>query len=171
MEPHLFPQLARAAVEEFVSNGTALPQPNPLPPIMQRRAASFVSIHLTDGSLRGCIGSVQPLEANLAREIIRNAIAACSRDPRFIPVRPDELARLDYSVDVLSAPEPIASERELDPMRYGVIVESGWRRGLLLPALAGVDSAEAQVAIALEKAGIGPREPFTLQRFAVERYH
>lgn len=171
MQRHPIPELARAATEEYVLRGSVLPPPDPLPLAMQRRAASFVSIHLTDGSLRGCIGSVQPLEANLAREIIRNAIAACSRDPRFPPVRPDELARLEFSVDVLNDPAPIPSLRELDPQRYGVIVESGWRRGLLLPALAGVDTAETQVAIALEKAGISPRERYALYRFEVERYH
>src|SRR5207302_8814623 len=121
---------------------------------MRPRAAVFVSLHLKDGSLRGCIGTVQPVEENRAREIIRNAISAATRDPRFLPVRPDELALLDYSVDVLSAPEPIASIHQLDPKRFGVIVEKGWRRGLLLPDIEGVKTPELQVTIALDKGGI-----------------
>lgn len=171
MAAHPFPELARAAVEEFVRTGNLLPEPDPLPPELQVRAAAFVSIHLKDGALRGCIGSIQPLEENLAREIIRNAIAAATRDPRFTPITVEELPLLDFSVDVLGVPEAIQSFSDLDPKRYGVIVERGWRRGLLLPDLEGVDSVELQVAIALDKAGIHPREGFNLYRFEVKRYH
>jgi AmmeMemoRadiSam system protein A len=138
---------------------------------MQARAATFVSIHLKDGSLRGCIGSIHPLEDNLAREIIRNAIAAATRDPRFAPITARELPLLDFSVDVLSEPEPVQSIKQLNPKQYGVIVEKGWRRGLLLPDLEGVDSVELQVAIALDKAGIDPHEEYQLYRFEVKRYH
>jgi MEMO1 family protein len=170
MVGHPFPELARAAVEELIRNGQVLPAPKPLPPEMAVRAAAFVSIHLKNGSLRGCIGSIHPLEENLALEIIRNAIAAATRDPRFDPIRREELPALDFSVDVLGEPEPIQSSAALDPKRYGVIVEQGWRRGLLLPDLESVDRADLQVAIALDKAGIDPRDKFRLYRFEVKRY-
>ena len=120
--------------------------------------------------MRGCIGTVEPAYADLAHEIINNAIAAATRDPRFEPVQECELGHLTYSVDVLSPPERIDGPDALDPRRYGVIVQSGRRRGLLLPDLPGVDSVEEQVAIARGKAGILPDEPVDLYRFQVERY-
>jgi AmmeMemoRadiSam system protein A len=138
---------------------------------MQQRAGVFVSIHKKNGELRGCIGTFQPTTANVAEEIIQNAVSAATNDPRFDEIREDELDDLEISVDVLSPPEPVDSLKELDPKRYGVIVQSGWRRGLLLPDLEGVDSVQQQVEIAMRKAGIRPGEPITLYRFEVKRYH
>jgi len=137
---------------------------------MKQRAGTFVSLHKR-GALRGCIGTFEPTCPNVAEEIIQNAISAATRDPRFPPVQDSELDDLEISVDVLSPPEPVESMAELDPERYGVIVESGWRRGLLLPDLEGVDTAEYQVEIARRKAGIGAHEPVQLYRFEVKRYH
>ena len=73
-------------------------------------------------------------------------------------------------MDVLGKPEDIRSEDELDVKRYGVIVSRGHKRGLLLPDLDGVDTVQQQVAIARQKAGIGPREEVSLQRFQVVRH-
>ena len=136
---------------------------------MQGRAGTFVSLHDSRG-LRGCIGTIEPQQPAVAQEIIQNAISAATRDPRFPPVQPEELESLDIKVDVLSEPEPIDSMDQLDPKRYGVIVESGWRRGLLLPDLEGVDTVKEQVDIAMRKAGIRPGEPIKLHRFEVKRY-
>ena len=91
-------------------------------------------------------------------------------DPRFPQVTPDELPKLVYDVDVLSEPEPIDSPKELDVKRYGVIVQNGERRGVLLPDLAGVDSVEQQIAIARRKGNIGAKEKVTLWRFEVTRH-
>ncbi|MCA1553808.1 MAG: AmmeMemoRadiSam system protein A [Chloroflexi bacterium] len=168
---HPFPSLARAAVESFVRDGSVLAPPQPLLPEMQRRAAVFVSLHFEDGALRGCIGTIQPTEEHIADEIIRNAIAAATRDPRFMPVAVDELPMLVYSVDVLGEAEPVGSVADLDPQRFGIIVQRGVRRGLLLPDIEGVDSAPLQIAIALDKAGIDPREGYELMRFEVQRFH
>ena len=77
---------------------------------------------------------------------------------------------LEYSIDVLSRPEPVTDEAELDPKRYGVIVESGGRRGLLLPDLEGVDTVDKQIEICRAKAGILAGEPIKLYRFEVKRY-
>ena len=77
---------------------------------------------------------------------------------------------LEINVDVLGEPEDISSEAELDVKRYGVIVSRDHRRGLLLPDLEGVDTVAQQIAIARQKAGIGPREPVKLQRFQVVRH-
>lgn len=71
---------------------------------------------------------------------MRNAISASTHDPRFPPVRKDELSSLVYSVDVLSPARPVSDKSMLDVLRYGVIVTSGCRRGLLLPNLEGVDT-------------------------------
>lgn len=133
------------------------------------RAGAFVSLK-RDGELRGCIGTILPARASLAEEIIGNAIAAGTEDPRFPAVTEAELPSLVYDVDVLTRPEPIASEDALDVKRYGVIVESGTRRGLLLPDLAGVSTVEEQVTIARRKGNIAPHEPVQLYRFEVVRH-
>jgi AmmeMemoRadiSam system protein B/AmmeMemoRadiSam system protein A len=161
-------RLARETVESYVKHGTT-PRPDNLTPEMEQRAGVFVSIHKL-GRLRGCIGTFEPAEKSVAQEIITNAISSATRDPRFLPVTPDELEDLDYSVDVLTKPEPVDSQDQLDPKKYGVIVEAGWRRGLLLPDLEGVDTVDYQVDICRQKAGIGPDEPVNLYRFQVKRY-
>jgi hypothetical protein len=106
----------------------------------------------------------------VAEEIMANAVRSAARDPRFPPVSPDELGDLEYSVDVLTSPEPVAGESELDPKKYGVIVESGGRRGLLLPDLEGVDTVQYQIEICRAKAGIPANLPVKLYRFEVKRY-
>ncbi|WP_406677140.1 AmmeMemoRadiSam system protein A [Moorella sp. ACPs] len=162
-------RLARQSLEHYLRTGKVLPVPDPLPPELAGRAGAFVSIK-KHGSLRGCIGTIGPTRANLAEEIIYNALAAGLEDPRFPPVTVEELPELRYSVDVLSEPEP-ATLADLDPKVYGVIVSCGRRRGLLLPDLEGIDTVEEQVAIARQKGGIGPDEPYQLERFKVTRYH
>ena len=163
--------LARRTVEEFVSTGKIIRPPSDLPDLLKTRAACFVSIKTLDGDLRGCIGTVEPVQDTLAQEIITNAVSAATRDPRFAPVRADELKHLKYSVDVLSEPEPCDID-DLDPKIYGVIVEheSGYPRGLLLPALPGVETSQQQVEIAARKAGLDPNGKLKLFRFRADRY-
>ncbi len=164
-------RLARMSLETFVKTGKRADVPKNLPPeLSEARAGAFVSLK-KDGMLRGCIGTILPVTESLGAEIVRNAVSACSEDPRFSPVTEDELADLVYSVDVLTTPEPIASDDMLDPKRYGVIVESGGRRGLLLPDLAGIDTVAEQLSIACRKGGIDPNGPVKLWRFEVVRHH
>ena len=137
--------------------------------MLSRRAGAFVSIH-KEGKLRGCIGTILPTTENIAEEIIQNAISASTKDPRFNAIQPEELPLLEINVDVLGDPEDIESPDELDVKRYGVIVSSGYRRGLLLPDLDGVDTVEEQISIARRKGGIGEDEPVKLQRFEVVRH-
>lgn len=160
--------LARKAIEAYVRERRVIPAP-PVEGLLAERHGAFVSLH-RNGQLRGCIGTIAPTQPSLAEEIIHNAIQAATADPRFPPVTPDELDDLEISVDVLHEPEPATLE-DLDPREYGVIVSADWRRGLLLPDLEGVDTVEQQVAIARQKAGIGPHEPVRLERFRVDRYH
>lgn len=163
--------LARASVERYVREGSPLAVPADAPEeLARRRAGVFVSLHIGD-RLRGCIGTIGPAYGSIAEEIVNNGIAAATDDPRFSPVTPAELELLSYSVDVLAPAEPIESEAELDPARYGVIVTKGWRRGLLLPALDGIDTAAYQVEIAKRKAGIDPCDAdVELERFEVVRH-
>jgi hypothetical protein len=165
---HPLVKLAKKTVESYVKKGKVIP-PKELTPKMRQRAGVFVSIHKRD-ELRGCIGTIEPQRNNVAEEIIANAISSATRDPRFLPITPDELKDLSYSVDVLTRPEPIPSKDQLDPKRYGVIVEAGFRKGLLLPDLEGVDSVDYQIDICRQKGGIAPDEPVKLYRFEVKRY-
>ena len=172
-------RLARLSVESIVRDGAELEVDDPRVQalldggdaceLLETRAGAFVSIH-EFGRLRGCIGTIAPTANCLASEILHNAVSASTGDPRFPPIGPGELDDLVINVDVLGDPEPIASIGELDVKRYGVIVTSGWKRGLLLPDLDGVDTPEQQVDIARQKAGIGKRESFSMQRFEVVRH-
>jgi AmmeMemoRadiSam system protein A/AmmeMemoRadiSam system protein B len=168
-EPSLPARLARQTVETYVTTGKPPLPPAKLTGDLATRAGVFVSLK-KHGELRGCIGTFEPTTENVAVEIIRNAINAAVGDPRFNPVEADELPEIEYSVDVLTPPEAIDNVSSLDPRRYGVIVESGMQRGLLLPDLEGVDTVEEQIEICRRKAGIRPKAPIRLYRFEVKRY-
>ncbi|NLC32518.1 MAG: AmmeMemoRadiSam system protein A [Clostridiales bacterium] len=162
--------LARLSYEHYVRHRKAIKRPDNLPKEMTSlRAGVFVTLK-TGGRLRGCIGTISPTTACIADEIIQNAISAATKDPRFSPLRPDELSHIDCSVDVLEEAEDIDSQALLNVKEYGVIVSSGRRSGLLLPNLEGVDTVEEQVSIARQKGGIAPDEAIRLQRFRVVRH-
>ncbi len=162
-------KLAKDTINSFVRK-EKLPELTGLPDeMMNKRAGAFVSVH-EFGMLRGCIGTIAATCDSIAEEIRENAISAVSRDPRFSPVREEELENLEINVDILGDAEDISSPEELDVKRYGVIVTNGRRRGLLLPDLEGVDSVEQQIDIARQKAGIAPGEKLSLQRFEVVRH-
>jgi AmmeMemoRadiSam system protein A len=165
---HPVVELAKETVESYIREGKT-PKPGELTPEMRERAGVFVSLH-EHGQLRGCIGTFEPTQDNVAEEIIANAISSSTRDPRFPPVTASELDDLEYSVDILTEPEPVTDIRQLDHREYGVIVECGGRKGLLLPDLEGVDSVEEQIAICRLKAGISASEPVKLYRFQVRRF-
>lgn len=164
-------QLAYKSVYSYVLEKKVLPVPSDIPEEMLGiRAGAFVSIH-EHGRLRGCIGTIGATCENVAEEIIQNAISASTKDPRFNAITANELEFLEINVDVLGEPENISSMDELDVKRYGVIVSSGRKRGLLLPDLDGVDSVEQQVAIAMQKGGITEDDEVHLQRFEVVRHY
>ena len=163
-------RLARHAIETIVTTGKLPERPADLPSEMAERAGVFVSLK-KDGELRGCIGTFEPTTKNIAEEILQNAASAALRDPRFPPVKKEELDALVYSVDVLTEPELVAGADALDVKKYGVIVEYRARKGLLLPDLAGVDTVEEQLRIARQKGGIPADAPIRIWRFTVERHH
>ena len=170
---HPFVQLAIDAIAAYVREFRFITPPESLFegfPGLRRRAGAFVSLK-KQGELRGCIGTIEPVRDTLAVEIIENAISAASKDPRFRPVEEDELAALRVSVDILSAPERVAGPGDLDVRRYGVIVQAGGKRGLLLPDIEGIASVDEQLSVARKKGGIGESESVELYRFVVERYY
>lgn len=163
--------LARLTLEKYVHEHKRVSASSAPQELLSERAGVFVSLKKR-GQLRGCIGTIEPTTGSIAEEIIQNAISAGTEDPRFPPVQPEELDEIVYSVDVLSPAEPVKSPDELDPKHYGVIVEKGGHRGLLLPDLEGIDTVEKQLRIAKQKAGLRPDEPnVKLYRFKVTRYH
>ena len=173
-ESHPLVELARRAIQRFVRHGEQLEPPAALPEELMRPAGAFVTIR-RQGSLRGCIGTTQPTCATVAEEVIRNAISAATHDYRFSPVTVDELDSLDVKVDVLSEMEPVEDLDQLDPKRYGLLVQSESnprKRGLLLPDLEGIDTVEDQVHwTRYHKAGItDPDEPVQMFRFEVIRH-
>jgi MEMO1 family protein len=166
--PHAIAELARRAVEAYVEEGRIL-EPEALPDELPDRAGVFVTIR-ERGALRGCVGTIEPTAASLGEEVVRSAVLAATDDPRFLPVGCRDLPWLTYEVSVLGEPEQIAGLESLDPRIYGVIVVSGRRRGLLLPDIPGLDTAEQQVGIARQKAAIGARESVELYRFRTTHF-
>jgi len=165
-----FTKLAQKAAETFVKTGERIKPPPNLPEKMIRQKAGvFVSIHTKSEKLRGCLGTFLPTQKNIADEIITNAIAA-TQDPRFSPISQQELPNLTYQVDVLSQLKP-AQKKDLDPKKFGLLVSTpDGRRGLLLPDLAGVKTAQEQIKICKAKAGINRAEPVRLYLFSVDRH-
>lgn len=167
---HPYVELAKNAIKEYVKSKKILTMPKESPPEMKNKAGVFVSLK-KQGQLRGCIGTFLPACENIYQEIVRNAISAATEDPRFYPVQADELEDITYSVDVLSEPEKIKDISELDPKKYGVIVVKGYRKGLLLPDLEGVNTVEEQLRITKMKAGIDPAvRDVEIYRFTVQRH-
>lgn len=170
---HFYVKWAIKSIEFWIKDGLLVDPLRDKAPqeLLTRKSGAFVSLHKLDGSLRGCIGTYLPTKKNLAEEIRDNAIAAATEDPRFAPVTKEELDEIEVSVDILSEPEKVTDVNQLDPKKYGVIVVSGFKRGLLLPDLPGVDTIQQQLTIVKRKAGIFSDEKVTIYRFTVERYH
>ncbi|CEP78991.1 MAG: AmmeMemoRadiSam system protein A [Defluviitoga tunisiensis] len=163
---------AQKVIENYVKDKKRIKFDDTLPKeIFAKKRGCFVSIHKKDGQLRGCIGTIFPIYKNLIEEIQENAIAAATRDPRFPPVSPSELEDLVISVDILSDLEKVEDTKDLNPKVYGVVVKSGYKKGVLLPDIEGVDTVEEQLRIAKMKAGIYKDEPVEIYRFTVERYY
>jgi AmmeMemoRadiSam system protein A len=163
---------AQKVIENYVKRKKRIDFDDTLPKeLFSKKRGCFVSIHKKDGQLRGCIGTIFPMYENLMEEIRENAIAAATRDPRFPPVSPSELEELVVSVDILSDLEKVEDIKDLNPKVYGVVVKSGYKKGVLLPDIEGVETVEEQLRIAKMKAGIYKDEPVEIYRFTVERYY
>lgn len=167
---HPFVALAYQAIKIYLTTGQIMAAPAPLPPEMMEPGAVFVSLHSADGRLRGCRGTITPTQPNLAEAIIHIAIASATDDPRFPAMVAAELPGLQVKVDVLSPMEPVATIEELDEKVYGVFIQAGYRRALLLPDIPTVDSVPRQLEMVRRKAGLSLEEPAELYRFTVKRY-
>jgi AmmeMemoRadiSam system protein A len=172
MSVHPLVRLAADAIQAFLTEKRTVGPPESLFAVLPQAARPggvFVCLKL-EGQLRGCIGSVEPIQPSLALEIIHNAIGAATRDSRFSPVQAWEAELLQITIDVLGPSEPVEGPASLDPLNFGVIVRAGARQGVLLPDIEGITSATEQVTIAREKAGVGHDELIELYRFTVTRY-
>jgi AmmeMemoRadiSam system protein A len=129
----------------------------------------FVTLHGPDDALRGCMGLTHPVD-DVASAVAEMAVTAAVRDVRFSPVSREELDDLRIEVSLLDTPERVRRLAELDPVRYGVLVEQNGKRGVLLPDQRGVDHAAEQIAIACRKGGIVNGRPFRTWRFSVRRF-
>ncbi|MCE5194529.1 MAG: AmmeMemoRadiSam system protein A [Nitrospiraceae bacterium] len=168
---HSLVKLAKEAIEAYIKEGRAISPPSELTLEMKEQAGVFVCIK-KHGELRGCIGTFIPSCQNVALEIIKNAICAATQDPRFNSVKKDELDELTYSIDVLTPPEEVIDVNKLDTKKYGVIISKGYKKGLLLPDLEGVDTVDEQLRIAKIKGGISPDDKdIKIFRFEVRRHN
>lgn len=140
-----------------------------LPAPLREPGAAFVTLHLA-GRLRGCLGTVAPPRPTLAEEIVASAVLAATRDPRFRPVRPDEVGRLRYEVSLLGPLEAVRDLEDLDPAIYGIAVQGARARAVLLPGIPAIDTVARQVAAVRAKAGLLPEEPAQLYRFRTRRF-
>ncbi len=161
--------LGRRAIVTYLRSRQLIDPPQPIPVEWRAPSAAFVTLR-KDGEMRGCVGSTRPTEATAAHELIRYAIAAAVRDPRFDPVRLDEVPQLTIRVQLLDPAEPIVAMSRLDPKTYGIIVRSGERQALLLPAIAGIVTPEQQVRAACEKAGIDRHAALQVERFRTRTF-
>lgn len=162
--------LARKAVEEYIVSGKEVEfNEEEIPEILNRKAGVFVTLK-KNGKLRGCMGTFSPVQKNAAYEIVSNAMTAAENDPRFPEVEKEELQDIKISVDILSEPEEIRDNNELNPKKYGILVKGGHQTGLLLPDLEGIDTAEEQVNIAKRKAGLEENTEVEIYRFTVSRF-
>ena len=133
-------RLARRTIEEYVRSGKVMEAPSDAPPRLMEKGGVFVTINkLVEGGkhLRGCIGYPLP-HFPLVEATIRSA-AEATRDPRFPPLKPDELSDVVVEVTVLTVPERLKVQ---DPREYldkikvgrdGLMIARGPFRGLLLP--------------------------------------
>jgi AmmeMemoRadiSam system protein A len=156
--------LGRRAIDTYLRSRQLIEPPQPIPLELQAPCALFVSLR-KNGELRGCVGSVRPTEATAAHELIRYAVASAVRDPRFEPVRLDEVKALTIKVQLLDPAERITDISTLDPRIYGIIVRSGDRQALLLPDIAEIATAEQQLWAACRKAGIDRYAVLEVERF------
>ncbi len=168
---NLYILLARQAIENYIKEGKMASLPTDLPEeFLSRKAGAFVTV-MKNGQLRGCIGTYSSTKENIAQEIIHNAIATATEDYRFSPIQEEELPYLSYTVYILNEPEPIKDAKALDPKKFGIIVKTKQKSGLLLPDLEGVDTIEKQISIACQKGGIDPaKEKLIIYRFTTEKH-
>jgi len=152
--------VARAALRQYL--GLGAPPEIPEAGALARPRGAFVTLRV-GGELRGCIGTFASKDG-LARTVAEMAVAAATRDPRFPPLRAEELGELDVRISALGPMRPMGRPSEIAIGRDGVSVRRGWHRGTLLPSVAAESGWDAETFLARTclKAGLPPdawREP------------
>ncbi|MCP4995936.1 MAG: AmmeMemoRadiSam system protein A [Gammaproteobacteria bacterium] len=139
-ERDLMLKLARDSIQQGVETGEPVSvRPDDAPPALQKDAACFVTLNRNQ-QLRGCIGHLEAIQP-LIKDVADNAFAAAFRDPRFPPLRADELDRLEIHISILTPATAMAFDSELDllsqiePGVDGLILEDGMNRGTFLPSV------------------------------------
>jgi AmmeMemoRadiSam system protein A len=174
-EQEILLAIAREAIAAHLAGGAEEIDGAALPPRLRRPAGAFVTLTI-DGGLRGCIGSVVPVEP-LFRTVSRNAVNAGFGDPRFPHLRPEEAARIEIEISVLGRIERIGGPEDVVVGRDGLIVRAGRSAGLLLPQVADEYgwTAEQFLSRTCEKAGLPPgswREKWcSLERFSAQVFN
>ena len=161
--------LGRRAIETYLRSHQLIEPPEPIPMEWQAPSAAFVTLR-KNGAMRGCVGSTRPTEATAAHELIRYAIASAVRDPRFHPVRLDEVPLLSIRVQLLDPAEPLTDITRIDPRTDGIIVRSGDRQALLLPGIEEIVTPEQQLRAACQKAGIDRHAALQVERFRTRTF-
>ncbi len=162
-------QLSRRAMQTWLQNGQTIAVPAGLPPALKRRAAVFVTIEKRGQvTPRGCRGTLQPISRTLGEEIIRNSIAACSRDQRVAPLKLGELPHCLISLTVVLRVFPIESVAAHDAQNNGLIARNGARIGIVLP-FEGRDS-QIQEKWAKRKAGLSENAGAQLSELVAVRF-
>lgn len=162
--------LAKSTIEKYIKENKVISLPKNLPKkFYEKKAGVFITIK-KDGKLRGCIGTFLATKENIAKEIIENSISAATKDYRFMPVEESELPFLSYEVYILQNPEKILSIESLNPKKYGILIKSKDKSGLLLPGLDGIENAQEQISIACQKADISSKEKIEIFRFLAKKF-
>jgi AmmeMemoRadiSam system protein A len=128
-------KLARTSIESVLEARSPELRIDDYDDALRRPAGVFVTLRTKDGDLRGCIGSIRAMEP-LFRAVASSAVSAALRDPRFFPVRQDEMVMLDLEISVMGPIEPVRDVAEIEVGRDGLIVSRGRSAGLLLPQVA-----------------------------------
>jgi AmmeMemoRadiSam system protein A len=169
-------QIARQSIDAALHGRAADWKEEDFEEALRRPAGAFVSLHTPAGDLRGCIGSIRAMEP-LYKAVATSAVSAALRDPRFYPVRVEEMAKLELEISVMGPIETVQNADEIEVGRDGLIISLGRHAGLLLPQVAteyGWDR-EAFLEQTCAKAGLPPgswRLPDTrIERFAAEVFN
>jgi hypothetical protein len=125
--------LARKTIRTYVTTGKA-PEVDIKNPKFKSDGAVFVTI-TEKGALRGCIGNIQPVMP-LYQSVIKNAVAACSADPRFPRMTKDELKDMEVEISVLSPLKPLKDVRDIQVGKHGLVIRKDGRSGIFLPQVA-----------------------------------
>lgn len=128
-------QLARRTIGNVLLRRTTEINPGEVPERLRAPGACFVTLHY-HGNLRGCIGTIGGKPGPLYRNVIDNTISSAFRDPRFTPLRQEEFIEVEVEISVLTPPRPVASWREIEIGKHGIILSKHRQQAVFLPQVA-----------------------------------